>query len=100
MKSVHQILNCNSYFERPVEIELANCPIKKGKFKGKETKMRVYSMKNILHDVTDKTLAYINNFFKKCNTLFTKPVKKIIHPGEIQEKENIIRAAKHNIEQQ
>ena len=62
--------------------------------------MRVYSMKNILHDVTNKTFACINNFFKKCNTLFTKPVKKIIHPGEIQEKKNIIRAAKHNIEQQ
>ena len=62
--------------------------------------MQVYSMKNILHDVTNKTLAYINSFFKKCNALFTKPVKKIIYPDEIQEKENIIRAAKHNIEQQ
>lgn len=57
-------------------------------------------MKNILHDVTNKTLAYIKSFFKKYNTLFIKPVKKIIYPGEIQEKENMIRAAKHKIEQQ
>ena len=56
-------------------------------------------MKNILHDVTNKTLAYIS-FFKKYNTLFNKTVTKIIYPGEIQEKENIIRAVKHNIEQQ
>lgn len=62
--------------------------------------MQVYSMKNVLHDVANKTLAYINSFFKKYNTLFTKPVKKIIYPDEIQEKENIIHAAKHNIEQQ
>ena len=62
--------------------------------------MQVYSMKNILHDVTNKTLAYIKSFFKKYNTLFTKPVKKIIYPGDIQEKENIICAAKHNVEQQ
>ena len=62
--------------------------------------MQVYSMKNILHDVTNKTLAYINSFFKKYNTLFTKPVKKIIYPDRIQGKENIIRAVKQNIEQQ
>ena len=64
-KSQHQILNCSSYFERPVEIELANCPVKKRKFNGKETKIQVYSMKNILHDVTNKTSAYINFFLKK-----------------------------------
>ena len=62
--------------------------------------MHVYLMKNILHEVTTRTLAYINSFFKKYNTLFTKPVKKIIYPEEIQGKENIVHAAKHNIEQQ
>ena len=62
--------------------------------------MQVYSMKNILHDVINKTLAYLNSFFKKYNTLFTKPVKKIIYPDEIEGKENITRAVKHNIEQQ
>lgn len=56
-------------------------------------------MKNILHDVTNKTSAYIKSFFKNFNTIFTKPVKKI-YPGKIQEKDNIIRAAKHNIKQQ
>ena len=56
-------------------------------------------MKNILHDFINKTLAYINSFFKKYNTMFTKPVKKI-YPNEIEGKENIIRAVKHNIEQQ
>ena len=50
--------------------------------------MQVYSMKNILQDVINKTLAYINSFFKKYNTLFTKPVKKIIYPDEIEGKEN------------
>ena len=62
--------------------------------------MQVYSMENILHDVINKTLAYINSFFKKYNTLFTKPVKKIIYPDEIEGKENITRAVKYNIEQQ
>ena len=62
--------------------------------------MQVYSMKNILHNVINKTLAYINSFFKKYNTLFTKPVKKIIYPDEIEGKENITRAIKHNIELQ
>ena len=57
-------------------------------------------MKNILHDVVNKTLAYLNSFFKKYNTLLTKPVKKIIYPDEIEGKENITRAVKHNIEQQ
>ena len=56
-------------------------------------------MENILHDVINKT-AYINSFFKKYNQLFTKPVKKIIYPAEIEGKENITRAVKHNIEQQ
>ena len=36
---------------------------------------------------------------KKYEKLFTKKVKKIIYPEKIQGKENIIRAAKHNIEQ-
>ena len=76
-KSQHQILNCNSYFKSPVKIELASCPIRKANLK-KKKKMQVYSMKNILHEVINKTLAYINSLFKKYNTLFTKPVKKII----------------------
>lgn len=57
-------------------------------------------MKNILHDVINQTLAYINSLFKKYNTLFTKPVKKIIYSDEIKGKENITRAVKHNIDQQ
>ena len=56
--------------------------------------------KKTLHDVTNKT-AYINSFFlKKYDTLFIKPVKKIIYPEKINGKENIMRVAKHNIVQQ
>ena len=64
-KLQHQILNCNSYFKSPVKIELADCPIKKANLKKKKTNMHVYLMKNIIHEITNKTLAYVNSFFKK-----------------------------------
>ena len=63
-KSQHQILNCNCYFKSPVKTGLANCPIKKANLK-KKAKMLVYSMKNVLRDVKNKTVAYINSSFKK-----------------------------------
>ena len=99
-KSHHQIQTCDGCLKSPLEIELEKFPIKSANLKNKAQKAGLFKEK-ILHDVTNKTLDDLNNLFKnKYNTKFTTQVKKIIYPDKMLDKENIIRAAKHNIEQQ
>ena len=75
-------------------------PIKGAGLRNKAQKASLFKEK-ILHDVTRKTLDDLNKQFKnKYNTKFTTQVKKIIYPDKMLDKQNIIRAAKHNIEQQ
>ena len=82
-----------------MKIELAKFPIKSANLKNKAQKAGLFKEK-ILHDVTNKTLDDLNKQFKnKYNTKFATQVKKIIYPEKTLDEENIIRAAKHNIEQ-
>ena len=99
-KSQHQIQNCDGCLKSSLKIELGKFPIKSVNLKKKAQKAGLFKEK-ILHDVTNKTLDDLNKQFKnKYNTKFTTQVKKIIYPDKMLDKENIIRAAKHNIEQQ
>ena len=83
-----------------LKIELSKFPIKGAGLRNKAQKAGLFKEK-ILHDVTRKTLDDLNKQFKnKYNTKFTTQVKKIIYPDKMLDKQNIIRAAKHNIEQQ
>ena len=102
-KSKHQIQNCDGCLKSSLKIELRRFPIKGAGLRNKAQKAGLFKEK-ILHYVTRKTLDDLNKQFKnKYNTKFTTQVKKIIYPDKMFEniiRENIIRAAKHNIEQQ
>ena len=99
-KSQHQIQNCDGSLKCSLKIELGKFPIKSANLKNKAQKAGLFKEK-ILHNITKKTLDDLNQQFKnKYNTKFTMQVKKIIYPDKMMDKENIIRAAKHNIEQQ
>ena len=99
-KSQHQIQNCGGCLKGSLKIELGKFPIKSSNLKNKAQKAGLFK-ENILQDVTNKTLHDLNKQFRnKYNTKFTTQVKKIIYPDKMLDKENIIRAAKHNIEQQ
>ena len=98
-KSQHQIQNCDGCLKSSLKIELGKFPIKSVNLKKKAQKAGLFKEK-ILHDVTNKTLDDLNKQFKnKYNTKFATQVKKIIYPEKTLDEENIIRAAKHNIEQ-
>ena len=74
-------------------------PIKSANLKNKAQNTGLFKEK-ILHDVANKTLDDLNKQFKnKHNTKFTTQVKKITYLDKMLDKENKIRAAKHNIEQ-
>ena len=99
-KSQHQIQNCDGCLKSSLKIELGKFPIKSEGLRNKAQKSGLFKEK-ILHDVTRKTLGDLNKQFKnKYNIKFTTQVKKIIYPDKMLDKENIIRAAKHSIEQQ
>ena len=73
-------------------------PIKSANLKNKAQNTGLFNEK-ILHDVTSKTDDLNKQFKNKYNTKFTTQVKKITYLDKMLDKENIIRAAKHNIEQ-
>ena len=71
-----------------MKIELAKFPIKSANLENKAQKAGLFKEDDL------------NKQFKnKYNTKFATQVKKIIYPEKTLDEENIIRAAKHNIEQ-
>ena len=99
-KSQHQIQNCDGCLKSSLKIKLGKFSIKGAGLKNKAQKSGLFKEK-ILREVTQKTLDDLDKQFKnKHNTKFTTQVKKIIYPDKMLDKENIIRAAKHNMKQQ